>query len=115
MISVGIDLVDIERFKLALSRSGELFVSRILNNYEIAKYDSHQWAILFSAKECAIKMIKQIPKGFRLRDIQVDILSKDELLVTFDESLYKQVDLPTNSIKGTYKVFKKCIVTHLIA
>ncbi|QLK09520.1 hypothetical protein BMG_6296 (plasmid) [Priestia megaterium] len=42
-------------------------------------------------------------------------MSKDELLVTFDESLYKQVDLPTNSIKGTYKVFKNCIVTHLIA
>ncbi|OFD52996.1 hypothetical protein BWGOE4_55310 [Bacillus mycoides] len=114
MISVGIDLVDIERFKLALSRSGELFVSRILTTYEVEKYDSHQWAILFSAKECVIKIIKQLPKGFCLKDIQVDILPNNELLVTLRDPLYRQIDLPTNSVRGTYKKFKDCIVTHLI-
>ncbi|WP_237982250.1 holo-ACP synthase [Bacillus thuringiensis] len=114
MIRVGIDLVDIERFKLAVSRSGEPFISRILTTDEIEQYDSHQWAILFSAKESVAKIIKQLPKGFCFKDIQVDILPNNELLVTLRDPLYERVDLPTNSIMGSYKEFKDCIVTHLI-
>jgi len=78
VIAAGVDLVDVDRLALAIRRSGSGFVGRVLTDDErdllggdpgAAGLD--EFAGVFGAKECAVKLMHGLPPGATLHDISV--------------------------------------------
>ncbi|MBN2000725.1 holo-ACP synthase [candidate division KSB1 bacterium] len=75
--SIGIDIVDIYRFKQIVDRWGERFIQRILTEQEIqycrSKTNSiHSMAVRFAAKEAMIKSLPSSDQsGFKWLEMEV--------------------------------------------
>jgi holo-[acyl-carrier protein] synthase len=74
----GVDLVDLDRLAVAIRRSGDGFVRRVLTEQERELVGADpgrahlgQFASLFGAKECAVKALHGLPRGASLHDISV--------------------------------------------
>lgn len=78
---IGMDLLESERFDLAIKRSGEAFAKRILTNSEMKNNAYEKWAVIFSAKESCIKLIGGMPSGASFLDIQILFLSNTSFTV----------------------------------
>jgi phosphopantetheinyl transferase (holo-ACP synthase) len=77
-VTGGIDLVDTERLALAIRRSGDGFAGRILagTERELLGGDPgttalQEFAGVFGAKECVVKLMHGLPAGATLHDITV--------------------------------------------
>ena len=73
MMEVGIDLVEISRFKDKLSNTS--FISSIFNQQEIEYISKHNSldtiAGLFAAKEALLKALKKGINNYSLKDIEI--------------------------------------------
>lgn len=78
---IGIDLVEYERFNLAVNRSGLTFLRRILRDSEMADNQESMWAVIFSAKETFIKVVGGIPPGASFQDIEIIFNSNSTFIV----------------------------------
>lgn len=74
----GIDIVDLDRLTIAIRRTGSGFIDRVLHpdEHEFVATPAHsidvnRFAILFGAKESAVKVLRGLPTGSTLRDITV--------------------------------------------
>jgi holo-[acyl-carrier protein] synthase len=77
ILGIGLDLVDVERFALALERHGELFVRRICREGEarplVGRPRIAHLAGLFAAKEAAMKALGTgWAAGVGFRQIEVE-------------------------------------------
>ena len=75
MIGIGIDLVDVERFRRSLERTPSLR-DRLFRPEERAYADSHvdsagRYAVRFAAKEAALKALGLGLGGMAMHDIEV--------------------------------------------
>lgn len=113
MTKIGVDLVDIERFKLAVFRSGEPFLSKILTKHERDMYGEEEWAVLFSAKECMVKVMGGLPQKSRFQDIEVTLFLGSVLQVQLTSRLYEYLGISPIPIKGFYSTFDGFILTQL--
>lgn len=78
---IGMDILEIARFDLALNRSGEKFTRRILVPSEMDNNPQERWAVIFSAKESCIKLAGGMPKGASFLDIQILLTSNTSFTV----------------------------------
>lgn len=75
--SIGVDIVDIDRFTVAINRWGQRFITRILTAKEIAYCDSkangaHSMAVRFAAKEALLKCLpSEDQHGFQWNEMEV--------------------------------------------
>ncbi len=75
--SVGIDIVDIERFEKTINKWGDKFLNRILSPKELdyckAKHNAiHSMAARFAAKEALIKCLNDNDQiGFSWQDMEI--------------------------------------------
>jgi holo-[acyl-carrier protein] synthase len=75
--AAGVDLLDVRRWELAWRRCGEWLERRVCSPAERAALPVdpalrlHQFGLLFSIKESALKAIGGIPRGARFPDITV--------------------------------------------
>ncbi|KAF0995278.1 holo-ACP synthase [Geobacillus sp. TFV-3] len=107
-LRLGIDLVEIDRFQLAVARSGEKFIKRIITEEERNNYSIDQWPILFSAKESFIKLIGGLDKGLSFLQMRVYLFEKNYLSIELNDLLKKYVSglgIKDKDIKGDYYVF----------
>jgi holo-[acyl-carrier protein] synthase len=107
--AIGIDIVDIERFKIAVDRWGDKILCKILTPAEIAHCKGKAAAILsmavrFAAKEAFIKCLNEEQyrfftwqriqvvnaetgkPSFKLEGALAEILSKHQILVSLSHS-----------------------------
>ncbi len=84
-VGCGIDIVEIERFRRVLKRSGEAFLRRVFTPGERAYAQRHRQAVLhlaarFAAKEAVIKAMAQVDPAHPLVvgdiEIQNDALGR---------------------------------------
>ena len=70
---VGIDIVEVSRFSLALARRGERFVKRVFSPEERATCGAspHRLAARFAAKEAFYKALGTGMRHFRWREVEV--------------------------------------------
>lgn len=76
IIGVGTDIVEIDRVKLAVERSGRRFLERVYTPAEIAYCEARRdrissYAARFAAKEAALKAIGSGLAGCRWVDVEV--------------------------------------------
>jgi holo-[acyl-carrier protein] synthase len=77
VIGVGVDIIEIERVRLAADRGGERFIRRVFTDAEAAyclgrRYPARHLAARFAAKESVIKALRVPPGvGWLWRDIEV--------------------------------------------
>jgi len=77
IVGVGVDVVDLERIREALSRTGERFVRRVYTEAEAEYCRRHRdpvphFAARFAAKEALFKAIRTgWSQGVRWRDVEV--------------------------------------------
>jgi len=77
VIGVGVDIIEIERVRLAVERGGTRFVRRVFLDAEAAysmgkRYPARHFAARFAAKEAVIKALRVPPGlGWLWRDIEV--------------------------------------------
>jgi holo-[acyl-carrier protein] synthase len=71
VVGVGVDVVDIERFERALSRTPAL-TDRLFGAIDLSRdLPAHSLAARFAAKEAALKALGGNIEGFSWHDIQV--------------------------------------------
>ncbi|MER3405473.1 MAG: ACP synthase [Chloroflexota bacterium] len=73
VLSVGVDIIEIERIAAALERHGSRFLERIYTEREVAYCRGRvaELAARFAAKEAASKALGTGMRGIRWRDIEV--------------------------------------------
>jgi holo-[acyl-carrier protein] synthase len=76
VIGVGTDLVEIDRFRLAMSRRGDRFTERLFSDDERRYADRHRdpaprFAARFAAKEAVMKALGVGLWKFAFRDVEV--------------------------------------------
>jgi holo-[acyl-carrier protein] synthase len=73
VLSVGVDIVEIERIAAVLERHGSRFLQRIYTEREVAYCRGRvaELAARFAAKEAASKALGTGMRGIRWRDIEV--------------------------------------------
>lgn len=77
--SAGLDLVDIERLRLAHRRSGPGFLHRVFTSEELTaatNAPAPTWEVLgrlFGIKESVVKAAGGFPRGARYLDISIDV------------------------------------------
>jgi phosphopantetheine--protein transferase-like protein len=77
ILTAGIDLVDLDRFQIAVGRCGDRFVRRIFGEGEFPRASSEpsrvvdEMAARFSVKESVVKMLGGFPSGSSYVDISV--------------------------------------------
>jgi len=77
VIGVGVDIIEIERVRLAAERGGERLISRIFSAFEAGycrakRHPERHLAARFAAKESVIKALRVPPGlGWLWRDIEV--------------------------------------------
>ncbi len=76
LIGVGLDLVDLERFRTVLERTGERFVSRVFSEaeryHDMGDRAAEHYAARFAAKEAFLKALGTgLSKGIRWREMAV--------------------------------------------
>ena len=72
VVGVGVDLVDVERFERALTRTPQLR-NRLFGSADLSRPDmsAQSFAARFAAKEATLKALGGHLKGFTWHDIQV--------------------------------------------
>lgn len=74
---VGVDIIEIERVRLAVERGGERLIARIFTSFEAdycraKRHPERNFAARFAAKESVIKALRVPPGlGWLWRDIEV--------------------------------------------
>lgn len=76
IIGIGTDIIEIDRVKLALNRSGKRFLERIFTPAEIAYCEARRdripcYAVRFAAKEAVLKAIGSGLAGCRWVEVEV--------------------------------------------
>ena len=112
----GIDLVDLDRFHEAMTRSGAAFLNRIFTPAEQAYAKRHanalpRLAARFAAKEAVIKALAQIDprRRFDLKHIEIrnDALGRPSVVVTGVPKNYPTVHI---SITHAERMAAACAV-----
>jgi holo-[acyl-carrier protein] synthase len=73
MLTVGVDIIEIERVQQAVDRRGERFLRRVYTEAELALYRDrvNELAARFSAKEAVMKALGTGIRGVGWREIEV--------------------------------------------
>ena len=77
IVGIGVDIIEIERVRLAAERGGDRFVQRVFTKSEAAyclarRYPARHLAARFAAKEAVIKALRVPPGlGWLWREIEV--------------------------------------------
>lgn len=73
MLSVGVDIIEIERIAAVLERHGSRFLQRIYTEREVAHCRGRvaELAARFAAKEAASKALGTGMRGIRWRDMEI--------------------------------------------
>lgn len=78
MLSVGIDLIEVQRIQAAIARYGERFLTHVFTATELqhCRQHTHQLAARFAAKEAVSKALGvgiQHPAGVHWREIEIGV------------------------------------------
>lgn len=112
---IGLDLLENERFNLAINRSGIPFLKRILRSNEMKDNPEEVWGVIFSAKESFIKAVGGIPPNGRFIDIEVIVTSKSTFkVVTYGAFHHYLKRNKVKEIKGEYLLFHNKLILTLI-
>ncbi|RFA32959.1 hypothetical protein CAI16_16475 [Virgibacillus dokdonensis] len=108
---IGIDLLEYERFKIAVHRSGRSFLNRILRGKEMEDNREIMWGTIFSAKESFIKLVGGMPTKGSFQDIEIKFDSSS----TFSVETFGTVNQCVHSknitkINGEFQVFKNGLI-----
>jgi holo-[acyl-carrier protein] synthase len=108
VVGLGVDVVDIQRVREALSRSGERFVRRVYTEAEAAYCGRHRdpvphFAVRFAAKEALFKALGTgWSQGVRWCDVEVErARGRAPQLVLHGEALRHSQRLGTRTIHCT--------------
>jgi holo-[acyl-carrier protein] synthase len=108
VVGLGVDVVDLERVREALSRSGERFVRRVYTEAEAAYCGRHRdpvphFAARFAAKEALFKALGTgWSQGVRWRDVEVErVRGRAPRLVLHGEALRHSQRLGTQTVHCT--------------
>lgn len=73
MLTVGIDIIEIERLRAAVTRRGERFLRRVYTDAELALYRDHvaELAARFAGKEAAMKALGTGIRGIAWKEIEI--------------------------------------------
>ena len=73
MLTVGVDIIEIDRVAQAIARRGEAFCNRIYTKAELALYRNRvaELAVRFAAKEATMKALGTGIRGIGWRDIEI--------------------------------------------
>jgi holo-[acyl-carrier protein] synthase len=80
VIGIGVDIIEIERVRLALERGGERFLTRVFSPTEAAycrerRYPERHLAARFAAKESVIKALR-VPPGLGWLWLEIEVSSQ---------------------------------------
>lgn len=104
-MKIGIDIVNIERIAKSLSRSGERFVKRFLNDDEIVLCGNRPQSIagFWAAKEAALKALGC---GFSVqcsfKDIKIFKSRKGAPKIKFSKKVSKKFKIKNSSLSITH-------------
>lgn len=73
MISVGVDIVEIQRIEAAIERGGKRFLDRIYTETELQTCRDRPWSLAsrFAAKEAVMKVLGTGGTGIAWREIEI--------------------------------------------
>lgn len=77
ILGIGVDIVEIDRFKRSIERYGDRFLERLFSDDEIAycrahKYSAQHFAVRFAAKEAVLKALRHgIGPGVSMKEIRI--------------------------------------------
>ncbi len=73
MLSIGVDIVQVQRIARACDRWGERFLTRIYTDEELARYQGRipELAVRFAAKEAISKALGTGINGIRWREMEI--------------------------------------------
>lgn len=89
---MGIDIVDVRRFRKAIERRGDRFLQRILTPDEVAYCARYRdpvphLAARFAAKEALLKALRQLPGALRWREMEVRATKEGPRMLLRGEAL----------------------------
>ena len=101
MISVGVDIVEIERVELAIKREGKRFFNRVYTEMELKTCQGRPSSLAsrFAAKEAVMKVLGTGGIGITWREIE--ILTGDDgrpLVKLYGQALNKAAELNLKEI-----------------
>ena len=96
---LGIDIIETNRIKKAITKHGSKFLTKIYTQKEISYCEQsktnqkyQRYAARFAAKEAVAKVIKDGPEGYFWTEIEVSHLSSGAPIVNLSERLKKQLN-----------------------
>ena len=100
MISNGIDLVDINRFKNSIN--DDTFLNKVFNEKEIEYIKKHESldtiAGIFAAKEAMLKAIKKGINNYSLKDIEISHDDNNAPFIILHNNIKSDYDIDNISL-----------------